>query len=51
VDCAAPLEGCSYRSPDYDQNGCLVSCGEMVCDQADRDRDGVYNAADQCPYQ
>jgi len=32
IDCAAPPPGCSYQKPTVDKNGCLTSCGTLVCD-------------------
>lgn len=32
IDCAAPPPGCSYQNPTRDKNGCLTSCGTLVCD-------------------
>lgn len=32
IDCAAPPPGCSYQKPTFDKNGCLTSCGTLVCD-------------------
>jgi hypothetical protein len=29
-DCAAPPQGCVYQMQ-YDSNGCVVSCGPMIC--------------------
>lgn len=31
IDCAAPPPGCSYQNPTFDKNGCLTSCGHLVC--------------------
>ena len=31
IDCAAPPPGCSYQNPTRDKNGCLTSCGTLVC--------------------
>ena len=31
IDCAAPPPGCSYQDPTFDKNGCLTSCGHLVC--------------------
>ena len=37
IDCAAPPPGCTYQNPTRDKNGCLTSCGTLVCDPgADR---------------
>ena len=32
IDCAAPPPGCTYQNPTRDKNGCLTSCGTLVCD-------------------
>jgi hypothetical protein len=32
IDCASPPPGCSYQNPTVDKNGCLTSCGTLVCD-------------------
>jgi len=31
IDCAAPPPGCSYQNPTFGKNGCLTSCGHLVC--------------------
>jgi len=31
IDCAVPPPGCSYQNPLFDQNGCQIGCGELVC--------------------
>jgi len=32
TSCAAPADGCSYENSRFDENNCLTSCGNLVCE-------------------
>ncbi|HVW67183.1 MAG TPA: hypothetical protein VHA78_05670 [Candidatus Peribacteraceae bacterium] len=44
VDCAAPSQGCRYINPQLDGNGCIIGCGQLVCDQSN----GGTTGGSQC---
>jgi hypothetical protein len=45
IDCAAPPVGCEYVDPEYDQEGCLISCGDLKCAECGN---GILEGDEQC---
>ncbi|MFH1670041.1 MAG: hypothetical protein ABIA92_00450 [Patescibacteria group bacterium] len=46
--CAVPPENCKYVRPVYDDNKCLISCGEIICEGDDDDDDDDKCAPIKC---